>query len=68
MGTKRLVAVNICSLEGNSAGIFDSKVSPGIQPVHNKGKMNTYYFLRDKTSVLGALKAQLTFSNYKFVE
>ena len=29
-GTKRLVSVNICSVEGNSAGIFDSKVSPGI--------------------------------------
>ena len=29
-GTKRLVSVNICSVEGNSADIFDSKVSPGI--------------------------------------
>ena len=31
-GTKRLVSVNICSVEGNSAGIFVSKVhvSPGI--------------------------------------
>ena len=29
-GTKRLVSVNICSVEGNSANIFASKVSPGI--------------------------------------
>ena len=29
-GTKRLVSVNICSAEGNSAAIFVSKVSPGI--------------------------------------
>ena len=29
-GTKRLVSVNICSVEGNSAGIFVSKVPPGI--------------------------------------
>ena len=29
-GTKRLVSINICSLEGNSADIFFSKVSPGI--------------------------------------
>ena len=29
-GTKRLVSVDICSVEGNSAGIFVSKVSPGI--------------------------------------
>ena len=29
-GAKRLVSVNICSVEGNSAGIFVSKVSPGI--------------------------------------
>ena len=29
-GTKRLVSVNICSVEGNSAGILVSKVSPGI--------------------------------------
>ena len=37
------------SVEGNSAGIFFSKVSPG--------KMNAYYFRRDKTAVLGAIKA-----------
>ena len=29
-GTKRLVSVNICSVEGNSAGIFVSKVLLGI--------------------------------------
>ena len=29
-GTKRLVSINICSVEGNSADIFFSKVSPGI--------------------------------------
>ena len=29
-GTKRLVSVNICSVDLNSAGIFFSKVSPGI--------------------------------------
>ena len=35
-GTKRLVSVNICSAEGNSAGIFVSKVSPGIFVVKQK--------------------------------
>ena len=29
-GTERLVSINICSVEGNSAGIFFSQVSPGI--------------------------------------
>ena len=29
-GTKRVVSVNICSVEGNSAGIFVSKLSTGI--------------------------------------
>ena len=29
-GTKRLVSVNICSVENNSAGIFVSRVSTGI--------------------------------------
>ena len=29
-GTKRLVSVNICSVEGNSADIFVSQVSPLI--------------------------------------
>ena len=35
-GIKRLVSVNICSVEGNSAGIFDSKVSLGIFVVKEK--------------------------------
>ena len=35
-GTKRLVSVNICSVECNSAGIFVSKVSPGIFVVKEK--------------------------------
>ena len=35
-GTKRLVSVNICSLEGNSADIFFSEVSPGILVVKRK--------------------------------
>ena len=29
-GTKRLVSVHVCSTDGNSAGFFISKVSPGI--------------------------------------
>ena len=29
-GPTRLVSVNICSVEGNSADIFVSKVTPGI--------------------------------------
>ena len=33
---KRLVSVNICSVEGNSAGIFVSKLSPGIFLVKEK--------------------------------
>ena len=64
-GTKRLVSVNICSVEGNSADIFFSKVSPGI--FYNKGKIvKTYYFRRDKTAVLGAIRAQLPFSENKY--
>ena len=35
-GTKRLVSVNICSVEGNSADIFVSKVSPGTLVVKRK--------------------------------
>ena len=35
-GTKRLVSVNICSVEGNLADIFDSKVSPGIFVIKEK--------------------------------
>ena len=48
-GTKRLVSVNICSVEGKSAGIFVSKVSPGIFVI--KKKMNACYFRKDKTAV-----------------
>ena len=35
-GTKRLVSVNICSVEGNSVGVFDSKVTPRILVVKEK--------------------------------
>ena len=35
-GTKRLVSVQFCSVEGNSADIFVSKVSPGILVVKRK--------------------------------
>ena len=35
-GTKRLVSVNICSVEGNSAGIFVSKMSLGIFVIKEK--------------------------------
>ena len=35
-GTKRLVSVNICSVEGNSADIFVNKVSPGILVIKRK--------------------------------
>ena len=35
-GTKRLVSVNVCSVEGNSADIFVSEVSPGILVVKRK--------------------------------
>ena len=33
-----LVSVNICSVEGNSAGIFVSKVSPGIFVIKERWK------------------------------
>ena len=35
-GTKRLVSVNICSVEGNSAGIFVSKMSPAVLVIKAK--------------------------------
>ena len=63
-GTKRLVSENICSEEGHSAAIFVTKVSPGIFVV--KVKMNAYYFRRDKTAIVGAIKAQLPFSESKY--
>ena len=55
-------------MEGNSVGIFVSKVSPGIFVIGKKvkGKINTYYFRRNKTAVLGAKKAQLPFSEGKY--
>ena len=43
-GTKRLVSVNTRSVKGNLAGVFASKVLPGIS--YNKGKMNDNYFWR----------------------
>ena len=64
-GTKGLVSVNICSVEGNSAGILVRKVSAGFF-CKKLGKMNAYYFRRDKTAVLGAVKAQLPFSEGKY--
>ena len=57
-GTKRLVSVNICSVEGNSAGIF--------LHFRSEGKMNACYFWEDETTVLGAIKAQLPFSEGKY--
>ena len=52
-------------MEGNSAGIFVSKVSDGI--FINKGKINTYYFREpDKNAVSGAIKGQLAFSEVKY--
>ena len=62
-GTKRLVSVNICSVEGNSADILVSKVSRNFR---TKAKMNAYYFREDKTAVLGAIKGQLPFSEGKY--
>ena len=35
-GTRRLVSVNICSMEGSSAGIFGCKVSVGIFVIKEK--------------------------------
>ena len=63
-GTKRLVSVNICSVRGNSADIFDSKVSLGIFVV--KEKWMPIIFGTGKTAVLGAIKAQLLFSGGKY--
>ena len=45
-GTKRLVSVNICSVEGNSVGIFFSKVSPEIFVI--KVKWMPIIFEREK--------------------
>ena len=54
-GTKRLFSVNICPVEGNSAGIFVSKLSP--RGFEIKEKMKTYYFRENKTAIFGAIKA-----------
>ena len=63
-GTKRLVSVNICSVESYSAGIFVSKVSPGIFVI--KVKWMPYYFRRDKIVILGTIKVQLPFWEGKY--
>ena len=47
-GTKRLVSVNVFSVVGNSADICVGKVSPEI--FVTEGKMNAYYFRREKLS------------------
>ena len=62
--TKRLVSVNICSVEGNSADVFVSKVSPAIFVYETK--MTAYYFRSVKTAILDAIKAQLPFSEGKY--
>ena len=55
-GTKRLVSVNICSAEGNSAGIFVNKVSPGIFVAKEKwtpiifGRVKLPFWVRQKLS------------------
>ena len=63
-GTKQLVSVNTCSVEGNSAYIFASKVFAWNS--RSKKKINAYYFREDETAVLGAIKAQLPFSEGKY--
>ena len=63
-GTKRLVSVNIFSVEGNSASIFVSKVSAGI--FVNKGKMIAYCFLDDENAISRAIKDQPLFSDGKY--
>ena len=63
-GTKRLVSVNICSVEGNSAGIFVGKVTAGIFVI--KEKSMPIIFGRIKLPFLGAIKAQLPFSGGKY--
>ena len=45
-------------VEGNSAGIFVSKVSPEIIVI--KVELNVYYFRWDKTAVLGAIQSPAT--------
>ena len=52
-------------MEGNSAGIFVSKVSAGHFLIM-LGKMNAYYFREDKSVVSGAVKAQLPLLEGKY--
>ena len=54
----------ICSVEGNSAGIFVGKVPPGIFVI--KEKSMPIIFGRIKLPFLGAIKAQLPFSGGKY--
>ena len=56
-GHKRLFSVNNCSGEDNSAGISFSKESPRFFVI--KVKVNIFYFQRNKTTALRAIKAQL---------
>ena len=63
-GTKRLVSVNICSVESNSDAIAVSKVSPEIFVIIRKDEC--LLFSGDKTAVLGTIKAQLSFSEGKY--
>ena len=69
--TKRLVLVNICSVESNSAGICVSKVSPGIFVI--KAILMHIIFGGIKPSFSGCDKSRATIfvrqiSAAKFVE
>ena len=63
-------SVNICSLEGNSAGNFVNKVSPGIFVIKERcmpiifGGGGGWGW--GKTAVLGAIKGQLPSSEGKY--
>ena len=46
-GTKRLVSVHICSVEGNLAGIFVSKVSPGSFVIKGRCSFLSFEFSAD---------------------
>ena len=63
-GTKRLVSVQICSVKDNSAGIFVSKVPPGIFVI--KKRRMLIISGRIKLPFWGAIKAQLPFSEGKY--
>ena len=60
-GAKQLVSVNICSVEVNSAGIFVSKVPPGIFVMKKEE-----FLLFSGGQKLGAIKARLPFSEGKY--